>query len=127
MTTRDPNVLQQFQFRTRQGAPVDIRALQKVLGDDVDMQLSILRKFVVQTSEILASTISANEQRNADQVRFFAHKLKSSACTVGANHLSDICSRLEVAGRNADWANIEPLVGSMQSEASRVSDYIDAL
>ena len=127
MTTRDPGVLRQLQVRTRREVPVDMQALEKVLGGDTDMQLSILRKFVDQTAEILASTLSANEQRDADQVRFFAHKLKSSACTVGANHLSDICSRLEVAGRNADWENIDPLVGNMQSEASRVSDYIDAL
>jgi HPt (histidine-containing phosphotransfer) domain-containing protein len=127
MTAHDPDVLQRLRVTAGQEAPVDMQALQKVLGDNVEMQLSILQKFAVQTGEILASTLSAHEQHNADEVRFLAHKLKSSASTVGANRLSDICCELEVAGRNADWANIDPLVGAMQSEASRVSDYIDAL
>ena len=127
MTAHDPDVLQRLQATAGEEVPVDMQALVKVLGDNVEMQLSILRKFAVQTDEIMASTLSAHEQKNADEVRFFAHKLKSSACTVGANRLSDICCELEAAGRNADWANIDPLVGVMQSEASRVSDYIAGL
>ena len=123
MTTQNPRLSE----LPREERPVDMRALDKVFGDNVEAQLSILRKFVDQTDEILASTESAHERKDADQVGFFAHKLKSSARTVGANHLSDICFELEVTGRNADWTAIGPLVGSMQSEVARVRDYIAGL
>ena len=127
MTTQNPDVLKRLQDPAGLDGPVDLGALEKIFGDNVEAQLDILQKFAVQTDEILASTLSAHGQHDADQVRFFAHKLKSSARTVGANFLSDICFELEVAGRNADWANIDPLVGGMQSEVGRVRDYISGL
>lgn len=91
------------------GSAIDPRALVIVFGDDSAAHLNILKKFVTQTDEILSEFETAYGQHNAAQISFHAHKLKSSARTVGANQLADLCVALERAGRTENWNKIDSL------------------
>jgi CheY-like chemotaxis protein len=109
------------------GSAIDPRALINIFGDDSGKHLNILKKFVSQTDEILSEIETAYGQLNADQISFHAHKLKSSARTVGANQLADLCMALEKAGRNANWNEIDSLAGGMRPAMEKVRKYVYAL
>jgi CheY-like chemotaxis protein len=110
-----------------QPCPVDPRALTEIFGDDLDSQLAILQKFAIQTTKIVEECEAAYGQRDADKVSFQTHKLKSSARTVGADHLADLCFALELAGKKADWGEIDRLFPALIPAMERVRDHIDGL
>jgi PAS domain S-box-containing protein len=87
--------------------PIDPQALQRVFGDDEAAKLSILQTFVDQTKETIEIFDAAYELRDAEKISFHAHKLKSSARTIGANKFADLCLALELAGRESSWPEIE--------------------
>lgn len=104
---------------------VDPQALTHVLGDDRAMKLNILEKFVVQVEEVISGIETAQQADDADQVGFLGHKLKSSARTVGANSLADLCFELECAGKEGDLDTIKAISGSMRGIAAQVSQYVE--
>ena len=107
--------------------PIDPAALNSVFGDDVAAHARILKKFASQSEEILSGIESAFEQRDEEQVSFLSHKLKSSARTVGADNLSDLCLALETASQHPDWDEIDILAPGMRPEVERVKRYVDRL
>ena len=107
--------------------PVDPGALTGIFGDDTAAKHAIWRKFAIQTVQMVLDFEAAYMQRDADKISFHTHKLKSSARTLGANHLADLCFDLELAGKNADWAAIDSLFMAMRPAWERVEDYIDGL
>lgn len=56
-----------------------------------------------------------------------AHKLKSSARSVGANDLADLCYTLENAGKEDDWVIIDREIGDLNSLMEQVIHYIEKL
>lgn len=111
----------------RNESAVDPQALTNIFGEDTAAHRDILHKFVTQTDELVVDFQSALEQRDADRIMFHAHKFKSSARTVGANQLADLCFTLEGAGRDEDWDVIDNLAGSVQVEVVNVRQYVDDL
>jgi len=107
--------------------PIDPEALTRVFGDDTAKHHNILKKFVPQAEGIVAEINLACAARDAEQVAFHAHKLKSSARTVGASHLADLCMALEMAGRDADWSTIDTLGPELTPAMERVSAFINGL
>ena len=103
-----------------QDKAIDPKALASILGDDISLHMPILNKFVVQTEELLTGFETAYADHDVEQVRFHAHKFKSSARTVGANKLADLCLALETAARSNDWTEISALVGQLRPEVERV-------
>jgi HPt (histidine-containing phosphotransfer) domain-containing protein len=99
--------------------------LSQVFADDHSSQLDVLQKFVSQTADILADFETAYDQRNIEQISFTVHKLKSSARTVGANKLADLCFTLETASRNTDWVEIDSLADGMRPAVDSVKDYVE--
>jgi two-component system sensor histidine kinase/response regulator len=92
---------------------IDPQALEAIFGNDRQAKLDILNKFVSQANGVHKRIEEAYVQLSAERVSFHAHKLKSSARTVGANSLSDLCFDLEVAGRKEDWVTIDRLSAQM--------------
>ena len=56
-----------------------------------------------------------------------AHKLKSSARSVGANDLADLCQTLETAGKAEDWNEIDKVAARLAGTIQEVTDYIKAI
>lgn len=108
-------------------SPVDPRALTEIFGDDHAAKKGLLQKFTMQARQIVEVLETAYGQRDAGQIAFQTHKLKSSARTVGANDLADICFSLEIAGRNEDWAEIDSLFVGLRPAAEQVGSYVDDL
>jgi len=46
---------------------------------------------------------------------------------IGANDLADVCSRLEMAGKNDQWSEIEAGYPDLEPALNSVIEYIEAL
>jgi PAS domain S-box-containing protein len=108
-------------------SPIDHGPLKEIFGDDMTAQIDILHKFSNQAEKVIYDFEAAYRQRDADSVSFHTHKLKSSARTVGAEELADACLEMELAGRKADWNEIDRLSVQMRPAMERVIDYIAEL
>lgn len=109
------------------GAVIDERAIKDIFGDDPGTFKEILVSFVEPSQAIISEILVAHEKRAAGGIKDAAHKLKSSARSVGANVLADICVALEKAGKNGNWSEIDSLAPKARDEFGRVEVYIKRL
>ncbi|MGA9573230.1 MAG: PAS domain S-box protein, partial [Lysobacterales bacterium] len=109
----------------RNGSAVDPQNLRNIFGDDNDAQLNMLQKYVKQTDEMIVCFEEAYEQHDSEQIMFHAHKFKSSARTVGANRLADLCLALQEAARDANWEDIESLSAHLRPAVLDVQHYVN--
>ncbi len=87
--------------------PIDPAALKGVFGDDEDTFKEILEDFIDPATSNVREIEAAFADRSADGVARAAHKLKSSARSVGAYDLADLCEALETAGNVEIWDEID--------------------
>jgi signal transduction histidine kinase/CheY-like chemotaxis protein/purine-cytosine permease-like protein/HPt (histidine-containing phosphotransfer) domain-containing protein len=106
---------------------IDPSALKSVFGDDEETFIEILKEFIEPSTSNVADIDSAFSERSAEGVAMSAHKLKSSARSIGANDLADLCQTLESAGKIDDWDVIDEETPRLSSTFQRVVEYIDAL
>lgn len=82
---------------------VDPQVLRKLLGiDDFTTLANLYDDFVANGRTIATELRAAHNRGDVTEVGRLAHKLTSSARTIGANSLADCCIALEVAGLSAD-------------------------
>ena len=103
---------------------LDLSELKALFGDDIDVLNQLLGEFGRSLDEGLVAMLSGFEAANHDSVRAEAHKLKSSARTVGAHELADLCLDLEEAGKAKDAMLLQTLLGRLQSICGRTKDAI---
>jgi len=106
---------------------IDASALMAMFGDDPVMFKEILTDFIQPSRDIIEEIKTAHQDHSSEGVKQAAHKLKSSARSVGANDLADLCQALETAGKGDDWDSIENNVPSVDSLMKAVENYINNL
>ncbi len=106
---------------------IDLSALRSVSGGDPELSKDILRDFAEYAQSIAAEIVAAHAERSAAAVGAAAHKFKSSARTVGAFSLADLCQALETAGKAGDMKEIDKLAPRLDEELRQVLDHIAAL
>ena len=94
---------------------LDLSELNALFGDDVEVLNQLLAEFVSSLDEGVAGMLSGFEIEDYDRIRAEAHKLKSSARTVGAHRLADLCFELELAGKAKAAPALQTHLGSLQS------------
>lgn len=104
--------------------PLDLSVLQELFGDDDSLRMSILDEFCATTESYLQEFEAAADITALGAV---AHKLKSSARTVGANALADICAGLEAAAKSGQQGQVDQLVPRLAPEIEKVSAFVAAL
>ncbi len=107
--------------------PIDPTALKSVFGDDEATFKEILNDFVEPATSNVEDIEISFTNRSADGVAKAAHKLKSSARSVGANELANMCQSLETAGKAEDWDEIDKSAPRLAVVMQEVTDYIKAL
>ncbi len=120
----DPSTQDQNNDRSK---PIDPGPLIGIFGEDVAARIDILQKFSVQAEQVIIEFETIFAQRDADKVSFHIHKLKSSARTVGADELADLCLAMELAGRKTDWNEMDRLSPQVRPAMERVRQYIAGL
>jgi two-component system sensor histidine kinase/response regulator len=87
--------------------PVDTGVLESLVGDDPDVIAGFLASFRRSLAEIAQQMERALESGEYTEVGALAHKLKSSAHTIGATRLAGICARMEAAGVSENVADLQ--------------------
>ena len=105
-------------------AVVELGVLIEMFGDDEETLKAILSEFPPAGWECVEEIESAYEAKDWAAVGAAGHKLKGSACTVGANHLADICEGLEQAGKAGDKKTIKKLIPKLRPAMEAVAAYI---
>jgi signal transduction histidine kinase/CheY-like chemotaxis protein/HPt (histidine-containing phosphotransfer) domain-containing protein len=109
------------------GEPIDEQALKSMFGDDPEMFKEILNDFVPPSHQIIKDIQNGWKARSAEAVKQAAHKLKSSARSIGAMELADICQSLETAGKEEDWEMINNNVPKLDQLMKEIEGFINAL
>jgi len=107
--------------------PIDESALKTMFGDDPEMLKEILFGFIEPSKKIILELQSGYERHLSEAVKQAAHKLKSSAYSIGANELADLCSELEEAGKKNDWDVINQSAPKLDNLMEQVETYINGL
>ena len=103
---------------------LDLSELNALFGDDVEVLNQLLAEFVSSLNEGVAGMLSGFDIEDYDRIRAEAHKLKSSARTVGAHSLADLCFELELAGKAKAAPALQTHLGSLQSICDQTKNAI---
>jgi HPt (histidine-containing phosphotransfer) domain-containing protein len=107
--------------------PVDVSILEQLVGNDPAVISEFLQDFRVsarKTADELRAACQAGDAKTAGSI---AHKLKSSARSVGALQLGELCAQMEQAGKAGDMTRLNEILPSFESESAAVDKYIGSL
>ena len=103
---------------------VDVNVLKALVGDDPAILNEFLHDFSVSAQAIAAELLAACAAGDAAQVGTLAHKLKSSARSVGALALGELCAELEAAGKAAQSGELASLLPRFEAEMADVNGFL---
>ncbi|MDP1850629.1 MAG: response regulator, partial [Solirubrobacteraceae bacterium] len=105
-------------------APVDVNALKALIGDDEAMVREFLHDFRFSAAKIAVELRAACAAGQPTAAGALAHKLKSSARSVGALALGDLCAGMEQAGKAGDTVTLAALLPKFEQELLSVEGFI---
>ncbi|WP_170841768.1 ATP-binding protein [Nitrosomonas aestuarii] len=105
-------------------APMDVNILKKLVGNDETVIDEMLSAFRTSAARIESELQIACEALLCDQAKKAAHKLKSSARSVGALRLGDVCEQIEQAGKNGEAEILGDLFARFELEMASVNSYL---
>jgi two-component system sensor histidine kinase/response regulator len=86
-----------------------------------------LHDFRASSGRIAAEIRNSCQMKQAQVAGAAAHKLKSSARSVGALGLGELCAEMEQAGKANDMLALNALLPRFETELRAVDTYIDSL
>jgi CheY-like chemotaxis protein/HPt (histidine-containing phosphotransfer) domain-containing protein/two-component sensor histidine kinase len=107
--------------------PVDASVLAALVGDNPEIIEEFLHDFRNSATRIAAELKAAYASGHTAQVGALAHKLKSSARSVGALGLGELCDKIEQAGKSGRIELLATLLPCFEVEMAAVEDYLDTL
>lgn len=108
----------------RMGQCVDVDILRHLVGSDPAVVAEFLHDFRVRAASIAAELLAAGASGRFADAGAAAHKLKSSARSVGAIGLGEWCERIEHAGKSGDQAALADLLPGFIVEMNAVNGYL---
>ena len=113
--------------RDSDSCPINEMTLKGMFGEDPDIFRQVLTDFINPTQKIIGEIRAGYKARCARDVKLASHKLKSSARSVGADKLADLCLELETAGKEENWEVIEADVPVLDNLMEEIESYINGL
>jgi CheY-like chemotaxis protein/HPt (histidine-containing phosphotransfer) domain-containing protein len=111
----------------RSTVPVDLRVLASLVGDDPAVINELLQDFQTSTAKIAAELLSACTAGEMAATGAAAHKLKSSAFSVGAQALGELCVEIEQAGKAGQIDALSALLPRFEAEMTVVNEFLGSL
>ncbi|MDP4027832.1 MAG: ATP-binding protein [Gallionella sp.] len=105
--------------------PVDVNVLKKLVGDDEEIIRDCLLYFRLCAAKIAVALHAACAAGQAAVAGALAHKLKSSARSVGALALGELCAGMEKAGKAGDTETLAALLPRFEQELASVEGFLD--
>ena len=103
---------------------VDVGVLTSLVGNNPEVIRELLEDFRHSASGISRALSAACAAGDVAATIAQAHKLKSSACTVGALALGEICSQIEIAGKAGASDMLRVLLPAFEHAARAVDDFL---
>ncbi|MDZ7753143.1 MAG: PAS domain S-box protein [Gammaproteobacteria bacterium] len=103
---------------------IDPAALGRLFGDDAARGREFVVKFAAQSRDTEAEITAAVAAQDTERLGFLAHRLKSSARTVGANTAADLCQALETAAAAGDEPDMARLAAELAAALEAVRDHV---
>jgi two-component system, sensor histidine kinase and response regulator len=107
--------------------PVQVSVLEALVGTDPQLIHEFLQEFGVSAARSAAGLAEACAKQRSKEAAEIAHKLKSSARSVGALKLGEICAAIEAAGTAGDLPTLTTLFPDFEREMSAVDGYLRSL
>ncbi len=108
-------------------AVVEIDVLKSLVGDDQAVINEFLQDFLGSTRKIAEQLRNAVVNNQIDEAKFAAHKLKSSARSVGALSLGEWCAQMEAAAKQGEVEKLAVLLPDFEQELVQVERYIKSV
>ena len=99
--------------------------LTELVGDNPGVHKRLLEKFLTNAEKQVTAIIAAAGSDDCTALADVAHPLKSSARSVGALRLGELCQRLETAGRAGDVSTCRSLTDGLAAAFAGVVAEID--
>jgi CheY-like chemotaxis protein/HPt (histidine-containing phosphotransfer) domain-containing protein len=112
---------------TAAAKPVDVNVLEQLVGHDPAIISEFLHDFRASSRQIAVDLRAACEAGQTEAAGATAHKLKSSARSVGALLLGELCAQMEQAGKAGDVQKLNELLPRFEAELAAVDKHIDSL
>jgi HPt (histidine-containing phosphotransfer) domain-containing protein len=106
---------------------VDVSVLESIVGSDPAVILEFLNDFRISATKIGAELKTACVDRQPARASQHAHKLKSSARTVGALALGELCAEIEAVGKAGRTEALAALLPLFEQELDAVNAFLDSL
>jgi PAS domain S-box-containing protein len=97
------------------GRLVDLDVLRSMIGNDPAKLQRFALKFLAALGDGLSEMEHALASGNQEELRAVAHRIKSSARTVGADGFSQLCERIEGLKRESDFGEMHGLVSELRT------------
>jgi PAS domain S-box-containing protein len=105
--------------------PVDLSILVALVGNDPEIISDFLQHFNDSAKQIATELITACANGQTEQTSAAAHKLKSSARSVGALVLGELCEEIEQAAKSGQLEILTVLLPRFEAEMASVTTYLD--
>jgi CheY-like chemotaxis protein/HPt (histidine-containing phosphotransfer) domain-containing protein len=112
---------------TPPAVPVDVSVLAGLVGNDPAVIHELLQDFRVSAAKIAMELMAAGAAGQAAAASAAAHKLKSSAYSVGALALGELCAAIEQAGKAGQVDALAALLLHFVAELAIVDEYLESL
>jgi two-component system sensor histidine kinase/response regulator len=114
-------------LRRTASAPVDVSALEALIGSDPQAIKEVLQDFRVSAARLSVDLAAACAAQRAAQTAAIAHTLKSSARSAGALRLGELCAHIEIAGHAGDLTAVAALLPDFENESKTVDEWLSNL
>ena len=108
-------------------AVIDIRVLQNLVGSEPVIVREFLQDFRVGALSMAEDLREASARNDRRLIASIAHKLKSSARSVGAMQLGELCARLEVICNQQPEISYIDCLQAFERELAAVNDCVELL
>ncbi|MGA2190682.1 MAG: ATP-binding protein [Steroidobacteraceae bacterium] len=108
-------------------APVQVSVLEALVGTDPQLIQDFLQAFAVSAGRSATELAEACGKQRSKDAAEIAHKLKSSARSVGALRLGELCAAIEAAGTAGDLPLLAELYPDFEREMAVVDGYLRSL
>ena len=97
------------------------------MDNDEDLFEMFLQGYLEETPGRITKIARAIDQDDDKEVEDVAHAMKGGAAMAGAERISDMAGRLELAGREGDLSQASGLLAELEREVSTLCDYLERL
>jgi CheY-like chemotaxis protein/HPt (histidine-containing phosphotransfer) domain-containing protein len=108
-------------------AAVQVHVLEALVGSDRQVIDELLREFRTSAAQLGTALLDAGAAGRTGEATQIAHKLKSSARSVGALELGELCATIEAAGKADDEAALRKLLPAFNAALAAVDDHLRTL